>query len=243
MNPRTHLGLAPLLLALSAAASAAAPADVAGAAVPAAPAGSAASAASAAPLAVAPAASAAAPAPAAPPLPPPPPPPPAAFQGLPWGADEAQIAARFGTRLEPASCDAAALAQAQRLGELCESPTVPRYEVAGVPFVLKLHVDATDRRLVRVSLSHTAEHGRLDEPRWSDHHRVMRRLLSQRYGGPEFTDLQHDAGASTAVARWRTGPALIDLSSSFQPRSTGTPAREQILITYQSPFHGEASKL
>jgi hypothetical protein len=227
-------------MALSAASSAAAPADVAGAALPAAPA---ASAASAAPLAVAPAASAAASAPAAPPLPPPPPPPPAAFQGLPWGADEAQIAARFGTRLEPASCDAAALAQAQRLGELCESPTVPRYEVAGVPFVLKLHLDATDRRLVRVSLSHTAEHGRLDEPRWSDHHRVMRRLLSQRYGGPEFTDLQHDAGASTAVARWRTGPALIDLSSSFQPRSTGTPAREQILITYQSPFHGEASKL
>lgn len=242
MNLRTHLGLAPLLLALSAAASPEAPAGApAGAAVPVAPA------ASAAPLAAAPAASAAAPAPAAPPLPPssppPPPPPPAAFQGLPWGADEAQIAARFGTRLEPASCDAAALAQAQRLGELCESPTVPHYEVAGVPFVLKLHLDATDRRLVRVSLSHTAEHGRLDEPRWSDHHRVMRRLLSQRYGGPEYTDLQHDAGASTAVARWRTGPALIDLSSSFQPRSTGTPAREQILITYQSPFHGEASKL
>jgi len=242
MNPRTHLGLAPLLLALSAAPSAAAPADGASAAVPAAPA------ASAAPLAPTPVASAAsaaapAPAPAAPPLPPPPPPPPAAFQGLPWGADEAQIAARFGTRLEPASCDVAARAQSQRLGELCESPTVPRYEVAGVPFVLKLHLDATDRRLVRVSLSHTAEHGRLDEPRWSDHHRVMRRLLSQRYGGPEFTDLQHDAGASTAVARWRTGPALIDLSSSFQPRSTGTPAREQILITYQSPFHGEASKL
>lgn len=237
MNPRTHLGLAPLLLALSAAPSAAAPADPAGAVVPAAPA------ASAAPLAPAPVASAAAAAPAAPPLPPPSPPPPAAFQGLPWGADAAQIAARFGARLEPATCDAAARAQAQRLGELCESPTVPRYEVAGVPFVLKLHLDATDRRLVRVSLSHTAEHGRLDEPRWSDHHRVMRRLLSQRYGGPEFTDLQHDAGASTAVARWRTGPALIDLSSSFQPRSTGTPAREQILITYQSPFHGEASKL
>ena len=219
MNPRAHLGLAPLLLAVSVAPSAAATADAAGAAVPAAPA-----------AAVVPAA-------------PPPPPPPAAFPGLPWGADEAQIAARFGTRLEPATCDAAARTQAQRLGELCESPTVPRYEVAGVPFVLKLHLDAADRRLVRVSLSHTAEHGRLDEPRWSDHHRVMRRLLSQRYGGPEFTDLQHEAGASTAVARWRTGPALIDLSSSFQPRSTGTPAREQILITYQSPFHGEASKL
>jgi len=233
MNPRTHLGLAPLLLALSAAPAAAAPADAAGAAAPAVPA------ASATPLAAAPVASAAAAAPVAPP----PPPPPAAFQGLPWGADEAQIAARFGTRLEPASCDAAARAAALRLGELCESPTVPRYEVAGVPFVLKLHLDATDRRLVRVSLSHSAETGRLDEPRWTEHHRVMRRLLSQRYGGPEFTDLQHEAGASTAVARWRTGPALIDLSSSFQPRSTGTPAREQILITYQSPFHGEASKL
>ena len=237
MSVPTHLGLAPLLLALLAAPSVAAPADAAGAAVPVA---LAASAAPLAPVPMATAASAAAPAPAAPA---PPPPPPAAFQGLPWGADKAQISARFGTRLEPASCDAAARAAAQRLGELCESPTVPRYEVAGVPFVLKLHLDATDRRLVRVSLSHTAEHGRLDEPRWSDHHRVMRRLLSQRYGGPEFTDLQHDAGASTAVARWRTGPALIDLSSSFQPRSTGTPAREQILITYQSPFHGEASKL
>jgi hypothetical protein len=34
----------------------------------------------------------------------------------------------------------------------------------------------------------------------------------------EFTDLQTEAGASVAVARWRTGPALIELSSTFQPR-------------------------
>ncbi len=175
--------------------------------------------------------------------PPPPPAGPAVFQGLPWGADEAQIAARFGDRLQTAACDGPARAQAQRLGEVCESPGIPRYEVAGVPFVLKLHLDAAERRLVRVTLSHAAEHGRFEEPRWSDHHRVMRRLLSQRYGGPEFTDLQTDAGASTAVARWRTGPALIELSSTFQPRAGNAPAREQMLITYQSPFHGEAAKL
>lgn len=233
MNRRTHLLYGPLLVALLVIRTAAA-AESLGAPAPAA---SAASAPIAAPTAAPPAS---APALSAAPQPQPPPP---AFQGLPWGADEAQITARFGTRLEPAACDAALRAQASRLGELCESPTVPRYEVAGVPFVLKLHLDASDRRLVRVSLSHTAEHGRLDEPRWSDHHRVMRRLLSQRYGGPEFTDLQHDAGASSAVARWRTGPALIDLNSSFQPRSGNNPAREQIVITYQSPFHGEASKL
>lgn len=238
MTRRTHLLIGPLLAALLANGTAAA-AESLGAPAPAASATSAASAPTAAPPASAPAL---APAPVVLAAPQPQPPPPA-FQGLPWGADEAQITARFGTRLEPAACDAALRAQASRLGELCESPTVSRYDVAGVPFVLKLHLDTSDRRLVRVSLSHTAEHGRLDEPRWSDHHRVMRRLLSQRYGGPEFTDLQHDAGASTAVARWRTGPALIDLSSSFQPRSGSTPAREQIVITYQSPFHGEASKL
>lgn len=183
-----------------------------------------------------------APAASAPAAPAPPPEPPA-FQGLPWGADEAQISARFGHRLQWASCDAAQRVQAQRQGELCESPTVPRYEVAGVPFLLTLHLDAGDRRLRRVTLVHAAEHGRNDEPRWSDHHRVLRRLLSQRYGGPEFTDLQHDGGTSTAVARWRTGPALIELSSTFQPRSGGQPAREQVSVTYKSPLHGEAAKL
>jgi hypothetical protein len=202
----------------------------------------------AAPPASAPAEAAAPSAASSPALPPPPaaPAPPAeppAFQGLPWGADETQIAARFGARVQPTACDAAMRVQAQRQGEVCESPGVARYEVAGVPFVLTLHLDAADRRLVRVSLLHTAEAGRNEEPRWSDHHRVMRRLLSQRYGGTEFTDLQSDGGTSTALARWRTGPALIELSSTFQPRSGTQPAREQISITYKSPFHGEASKL
>jgi hypothetical protein len=251
---RAGLGraLLPALLAAlagTAAAGAAAPPAAAAASAPAA--GAPAAGAEADPTAAAavpePAASAAsapavpaAPLPAAPPAAPPAPP---AFQGLPWGADEAQILARFGTRLQPAACDAALRVQAQRQGELCESPGIPRYEVAGVPFVLTLHLDAEARRLVRVTLVHNAEYPRTEEPRWSDNHRVMRRLLSQRYGGPEFTDLQHDAGVSTAVARWRTGPALIELSSTFQPRSGGSPAREQMAITYKSPWHGEASKL
>jgi len=177
------------------------------------------------------------------PLASPPPPPPPAFQGLPWGAEEAQIGARFGARLQPTACDAAQRAAAERRGEACDSPAIARYEVAGVPFVLTLHLDAAERRLQRVTLSHVAEHGRSDEPRWTEHHRVMRRLLSQRYGGPEFTDLQTEGGLSTAQARWRTGPALIELQSTFQARSGNTPAREHILITYQSPLHGEAAKL
>jgi len=231
MNARTPPFFAALMVAASGTLAASPVPDSAASAGSAASAAAPAASAPVAPLA--PAVPVSAPAAAAPP----------AFQGLAWGADEAQIVARFGDRLQNAACDAAARVQAQRQGEVCESPTVPRYEVAGVPFMLKLHLDATDRRLVRVSLSHAAEHGRHEEPRWSDHHRVMRRLLSQRYGGPEFTDLQVDGGASSAVARWRTGPALIELSSTFQPRSGNTPAREQMSITYQSPFHGEASKL
>jgi hypothetical protein len=168
---------------------------------------------------------------------------PAVFQGLPWGADERRIAERFGARLVPATCDAETVARAERDGEWCESPTVPIYEVAGVPFVLTLHLDAAERRLVRVTLSHSAEHGRGGEPRWSDHHRVLRRLLAQRYGGPESSDLQHEGTLTTAQARWRTGLALIDLVSTFQPRAGATPARERVQITYQSPLNGEAAKL
>ncbi len=170
-------------------------------------------------------------------------PPPPAFQGLPWGADEAQIAARFGAALQPAVCDAVQRQAAQRRGEWCESPTLPRYPVAGVPFVLTLHLDAEQRRLVRVTLSHQHEPARGEEPRWSEHHRQLRRLLTQRYGAPEFTDIQAENGASSAVARWRTGPVLIELNTSFQPRGAALPAREQVLITYQSPLHGEAAKL
>lgn len=165
------------------------------------------------------------------------------FQGLPWGADGQRIGERFGARLVPASCDAEARAASEKAGEWCESPTVPNYVVAGVPFVLTLHLDAAERRLVRVTLSHTAEQGRGGEPRWSDHHRVLRRLLAQRYGGPESSDLQHEGTLTTAQARWRTGLALIDLVSTFQPRSGSTPARERVQITYQSPLHGEAAKL
>ncbi len=174
---------------------------------------------------------------------PPVPPAPPVFQGLAWGVDERRIAERFGARLAAAECDAEARAEAERAGEWCESPVVPRYEVAGVPFLLRLHLDAVDRRLVRVTLTHTAEHGRSDNPRWSDHHRVLRRLLAQRYGGPESSDLQHEGALTTAQARWRTGLALIDLVSTFQPRSGSTVAREQVQITYQSPFNGEAAKL
>lgn len=169
--------------------------------------------------------------------------PPPAFQGLPWGADATQIAARFGAVLRPAACDTAQQQAAQRRGEWCESPTVPHYPVAGVPFVLTLHLDADQRRLVRVTLAHHHEPGRGEEPRWSDHHRQLRRLLTQRYGAPEFTDISAEGGASSAVARWRTGPVLIELLTSFQPRGPGQAAREQVLVTYQSPLHGEAAKL
>lgn len=180
---------------------------------------------------------------ATPPQSPPAPPPPPAFQGLPWGADEAAIAARFGAALVPAACDAAQRQAAQRRGELCESPTVPRYPVAGVPFVLTLHLDAEQRRLVRVTLAHQHEPARGEEPRWSEQHRVLRRLLTQRYGAPEFTDISAEGGHSSATARWRTGPVLIELHSSVQPRGAAQQPREQLLITYQSPLHGEAAKL
>jgi hypothetical protein len=170
---------------------------------------------------------------------------PEAFQGLPWGATEAEIQARFGERLKPLPCDAGARSVAARVGEVCETPHIARYDVAGVPFTLLFHLDSTERRLVRVTLTHAGEpaQGQGSDARWSEHHRVMRRLLSQRYGAPESTDVANDAGAFTAYARWRRGHTLIELNSLFVPRSGGAPAREQMQVSYLPVHHGEAGKL
>jgi hypothetical protein len=202
---------------------------------PAAPAEPAASAASAPTTAVPPAPAAAASRPAAS----------AAFQGLHWGDDEAAIERRFGPRLVRAVCDAAARRAAAQQSESCDIPTLPRYEVAGIPFVLRLHLALEDRALVRVSLEHVSEGdgARADEGRWSAHHRTLRRLLTQRYGSPEATELVSDPGQPTAYARWRRENLLIELSSGFTPRAGNQPARESVRVQYQPLHGGEAGKL
>lgn len=167
---------------------------------------------------------------------------PEAFQGLPWGASEAQIAMRFGPALKPALCSAAAKAEAQRRGEVCDHPTLQPYEVAGLPFRLNLHLDAVARQLVRVSLVSSTETA-TPETDWSDKHRQLRRLLTQRYGGPENTHVDSDSSLSAATARWRRGDTVIELSSTFRPRQASAAAREHVEIVYQPVTAGDAGKL
>lgn len=179
------------------------------------------------------------------------PPQPEAFQGLPWGASEMQLVQRFGPALKPAVCPVVAVGKAakpgpaQRPREACNHPTLAPYEVAGVPFRLNLHVDEATRQLVRVALVWTgdAAPATATDNGWSDKHRVLRRLLTQRYGNPETTHVDSDGGQHSAVARWRRGDTLIELNSSFQSRSGGLPAREQVDIVYQPVTAGDAGKL
>lgn len=174
---------------------------------------------------------------------------PGVFQGLPWGATEQQMRLRFGPRLVPAACTAASRLQATAAGEACDHPTLAPYEVAGLPLRLNLHVDAQNRQLVRVSLvlasdaAPGAAASSRDDTAWSDRHRVLRRLLTQRYGGPEFTHVDSEALSSQATARWRRGDTLIELHSVFHPRNGAAPAREQLELLYQPVTAGEAGKL
>ena len=165
-----------------------------------------------------------------------------AFQGLPWGAGEAQLALRFGPALVAADCKAPAARAALRAREACDHPVLPRYEVAGIPFRLALVLDERSRQLVRVTLQHVAE-GDLPDGGWSEKHRLMRQLLTQRYGAPESTHVDSDGGGQQALARWRRGDTLIELASSFQPRLAGSRARERIEIMYLPVHSGEAGKL
>ena len=171
-----------------------------------------------------------------------------AFQGLPWGASEAQIGERFGAELKPARCTASMLTQAVARREVCDHPTVPIYEVAGVPFRLNLVLDTERRQLVRVSLWYAGEAENpppnlAQDNRWSERHRMLRGLITQRYGPSESANATNEPGSFVASARWRVAGTLIELNSMFFHRLANGPAREQYEITYQPVTSGEAGKL
>ncbi len=203
------------------------------------------------------AASAPAPAETAPaPVPLPPPPVVHAFQGLPWGASEAQIAQKFGAQLQQAQCAPVSRRQPERTREVCDHPYVPNYEVAGVPFRLTFHLDTQSRQLARVTLSYAGEatapaggnsvganSANSADNRWGERHRVLRNLLAQRYGGPESSLVSIEPGSFVANARWRVNGTVIDLNSMFFHRAANGPAREQYDISYQPVTAGDAGKL
>ena len=168
---------------------------------------------------------------------------PDAFQGLPWGATEAQMTLRFGPALKRAECTLQERRSPAVPALACDHPVLAPYVVAGLPFKLELHLDNVARQLVRVVLSHgidvasaAADNG------WGDKHRVLRQLLTQRYGGPESTHVNADDGVSRATARWRRGDTLIELNSTFHNRP-GVAGRDQIEIVYQPVTAGDAGKL
>ena len=169
---------------------------------------------------------------------------PEAFQGLPWGATEAQMTLRFGPALRRAECTLQERRNPVQPLHACDHPVMAPYPVAGLPFKLDLVVDSAARQLVRVVLSHAADvtAAAAADNGWGEKHRVLRQLLTQRYGGPEATHVTADEGVSRATARWRRGDTLIELNSTFHNRP-GVTGRDHIEIVYQPVTAGEAGKL
>lgn len=168
---------------------------------------------------------------------------PEAFQGLPWGATEAQMTLRFGPPLKRAECTLQERRSPARAAEACDHPVLAPYPVAGVPFKLDLHVDSAARQLVRVVLSHSGDVApAAADNGWGEKHRLLRQLLTQRYGGPESTHITTDEGVSRATARWRRGDTLIELNSTFHSRA-GAAGRDYIEIVYQPVTAGDAGRL
>lgn len=166
-----------------------------------------------------------------------------AFQGLAWGAGEAQMLQRFGAALKPVDCGTPQRRPPPRRGEACDHPMVSPYEVAGVPFRLNLHVDDRLRQLARVSLVWDGVVPAGVDAGFSEKHRQLRQLLSQRYGAPEATHVANEPDAWNATARWRRGETVIELNSVFRPRSAAGPARETVEIHYQPVTAGDAGRL
>jgi hypothetical protein len=153
------------------------------------------------------------------------------------------MALRFGPALKRAECTLQERRSPTRPAEACDHPVLAPYAVAGVPFKLDLQVDSTARQLVRVVLSHAADVGpTAADNGWGEKHRLLRQLLTQRYGGPESTHITTDEGVSRATARWRRGDTLIELNSTFHNRS-GAAGRDHVEIVYQPVTAGDAGKL
>jgi hypothetical protein len=153
------------------------------------------------------------------------------------------MALRFGPALQWPDCGTAPSRPGQRAGEACRHALLPRYEVAAVPFRLHLMLDDRLQQLVRVQLAWAGDAAAGSETGFSEKHRLLRQLLTQRYGSPEATHVSSEPEAWNATARWRRGDTLIELVSTFLPRKGNTGAREQVEINYQPITAGEAGKL
>ena len=171
-----------------------------------------------------------------------------AFQGLPWGASEVQIDAKFNGPLRRTVCDEKRTKiVAERLGEVCSSPYVEPYDVAGISFTLGLHLALQSRVLNSVTLFHASaaaqpNKGEARDAMWRDRHRALRRALADRYGQPDAGDVVGNAGVVIANNIWRRSGTNIELKSTFM-QPAGAPAEEQYQILYRQAAQGSGGKL
>ncbi|GAB3491211.1 hypothetical protein GCM10027399_09080 [Curvibacter fontanus] len=166
------------------------------------------------------------------------------FQGLPWGATEAQIETRFAGQTKRRICDSALKQFADKLEQVCEGLYVEPYEVEGMPFKLSFNFSKKTRLLDNVSLDYSTEAPNVrpsstPDARWNDTFLKLKDTLTDRYGPPVSSYLGGERGSKMGSAEWRTGATIVRLQSLFW----GSTSFEQHSILYYSNMSGSAGKL
>jgi hypothetical protein len=126
------------------------------------------------------------------------------FEGLPLGADEAAVLAKFGGQVQKV--------QRQQFAGAYVDYVIPEYKMAGVPFEVFFQMDNDTKGLLRVLLRKQSE----NQPRgsYAADFKTVLAALTEKHGKPagEFRGKRDDT--FTDDQTWVGGPVSIELSHS-----------------------------
>lgn len=154
---------------------------------------------------------------------------PSLFEGLEWGATEAQIRELFGDKvgLLPCSKEERELAAKASNGPSCNSPYVENYTIDGITFIVVFNMGGEGGTLNTIYLDRgatvTNEQIRKGEGAEFRYNRV-KRVLTQRHGEPtdvnETTQRPKDRQV-VLHTKWITDGTVISMTNTIIPDPRG----------------------
>jgi hypothetical protein len=169
-----------------------------------------------------------------------------AFQGVPWGATEAQIRQKFGERVTIKKCESEIERHFHAIANhSCDTPTIRPYEVAGIPFDLNFELDANTKRLDQVVMFHSGSPpDETDELKvgtfWARYH-SLKDALTARYGAAPDPLIDEKEGWVYVAQTWTTSSTKVELSLKLYMKPGYST--ESYQVWYKPRMTADAKKL
>jgi len=163
------------------------------------------------------------------------------FRGLPWGASEGQVRARYGKEMKREKCGTTLARAKAYIHQACDNPVIDPYEVAGIPFKLSFELSKETRALVEVSLyfsmkvePHSESPAVVD---WRAKNDLLHAALIKRFGDFGTHNVLEKDGLFLLNESWHTSDTKIELQSVLH-NEYADDVREDFQLTYK-PLSGD----